>query len=83
MRYNFACVTALYLRDPEAAMDLLEPVFEEITISLYRNVLTDPDLDSLRKRPRFRKMLAATAKRLRVEPEADAIPAASAAPPRL
>ena len=77
MRYNFACVTALYLRDPEAAMDLLEPVLAGVTVSLYRNVLFDPDLDSLRELPRFRKMVAAAAKRLGVEPEIAASPAAS------
>jgi adenylate cyclase len=77
MRYNFACVTALYLCDPEAAMDLLEPVFEGITISLYRNVLSDPDLDSLRELPRFQKMMDATAKRLGIEPQVAATPTAS------
>jgi len=72
LRYNFACVTALHLHDPEAAMDLLEPVLEEISISSYRNVLIDPDLDGLRGLPRFRKMIAAAAKRLGVKPEATA-----------
>ena len=76
MRYNFACATAVHLRDPEAAMDLLEPVLEGITVSLYRNVLIDPDLDGLRELPRFRKMVAATAKRLGVEPEIVANPTA-------
>ena len=40
-------------------------------------VLADPDLDSLRGLPRFRKMMAATAKRLGVELEPAATPAAS------
>ena len=77
MRYNFACVTVLHLRDPEAAMNLLEPVLEGITISLYRNALMDPDLDGLRDLPRFRKMMAATAKRLGVAPEIAANPPAT------
>jgi adenylate cyclase len=77
MQYNFACVTAVYLDDSEAAMDLLGPVLESITVSLYRNVLIDPDLDSLRELPRFRKMVAAAARRLGVEPEIAATPAAS------
>lgn len=77
MRYNFACVTAVHLHDPQAAMDLLEPVLEGVTISLYRNALFDPDLDSLRELPRFRQMMAATAKRLGVEAEPATIPAAS------
>jgi len=77
MRYNFACVVALHLNDLEGAMDLLEPVMEHITISLYRNVLIDPDLDCLRSSPRFQKMVAATAKRLGVDPPDPSNPAAS------
>ena len=84
MRYNFACVTTLYLRDPEAAIDLLEPVLEGITISLYRNALLDPDLAELRTMPRFQAMMAAAAKRLGAEqPTPPATPpAASEARPR-
>ena len=67
MQYNFACVTAVYLNDPDGAIDLLEPVLKEITISLYRNALIDPDLDGLRSMPRFQAMMAATAKRLGAE----------------
>ena len=79
MRYNFACVVAVYLDDPEAAMDLLEPVLKEITISLYRNVLVDPDLDGLRSFPRFQNMVAATAKRLGADPPPPPNPAAAEA----
>ena len=70
MQYNFACVTAVYLNDPEGAIDLLEPVFKEMTISLYRSALIDPDLDGLRSMPRFQAMMAATATRLGAEPPA-------------
>jgi adenylate cyclase len=78
MQYNFACVTALYLNDPEAAIDLLEPVLKEITISLYRNALIDPDLDGLRSMPRFQAMMTAAAKRLGAEqPALPATPAAT------
>jgi adenylate cyclase len=69
MRYNFACVVAVYLRDFDEAIDLLEPVMDEITPSLFRNVLIDPDLDSLRDLPRFREMLDRTAQRLGMEAE--------------
>ena len=82
LRYNFACVATVYLNDPDAAIDLLEPVLEGITISLYRNALADPDLDGLRSIPRFRKIMTAAAKRLGMEPELAAIPPAAAAPPR-
>jgi adenylate cyclase len=78
MQYNFACVTAVYLNDPEGAIDLLEPVLKEMTISLYRSALIDPDLDGLRSMPRFQAMMAAAAKRLGAEqPAPSAIPTAS------
>ncbi|MEO8548022.1 MAG: TIR domain-containing protein [Sphingomicrobium sp.] len=78
MQYNFACVTAVYLNDPDGAIDLLEPVLKEITISLYRNALIDPDLNGLRSMPRFQAMMAAAAKRLGAEqPTPTATPAAS------
>ncbi len=78
MQYNFACVTAVYLNDPDGAIDLLEPVLKEITISLYRNALVDPDLDGLRSMPRFQAMMAATAKRLGAEqPRPPVTPAAT------
>ena len=68
MRYNFACVTAVYLNDPDGAMDLLEPVLKQVTISLYRNALADTDLDGLRSIPRFQAIMAAAAQRLGAEP---------------
>ena len=36
MRYNFACVTAVYLNDSDGSAGLLEPVLKQVTISLYR-----------------------------------------------
>ena len=80
MRYNFACVLTLYLHDAEAAMDLLVPVLEGISISLYRNALADPDLEGLRSIPRFQQMMAQTAKRLGAEPPA--APVKTSAPVR-
>ncbi|NUT01312.1 MAG: TIR domain-containing protein [Sphingomonas sp.] len=68
MRYNFACVTAVYLNDPNGALDLLEPVLKHVTISLYRNALADTDLDGLRSIPRFQAIMAAAAQRLGAEP---------------
>ena len=63
MRYNFACVLAGYLFEKEAALDLLQPVFEHATINLVNTAKTDPDLDPLRGDPRFENMLADAAKR--------------------
>ena len=78
MQYNFACVTAVYLNDPEGAIDLLEPVLKEMTISLYRSALIDPDLDGLRSMPRFQAMMVAAARRLGAEqPTAAATQSAS------
>jgi adenylate cyclase len=64
MRYNFACTTALYMDDPDAALDLLEPVLAEVTESAYKAISSDPDMDSLRGDPRFKRMMEGAAKRL-------------------
>ena len=64
MRYNFACVTNLYLKDQDAALDLIETCWENVSPSLFRNSFTDPDLDSLRNVPRFKELLRRTAERL-------------------
>ena len=82
MRYNFACVAALYLDDPEAAIDLLEPVFAQTTGSIMRTAMIDPDLDGLRHLSRFQDILAAAQKRLEIEPIAPAIAPAAEAPLR-
>jgi len=64
MRYNFACTTALYMDDRDAALDLLEPVLAEVTESAYKAISSDPDMDSLRGDPRFKRMMEGAAKRL-------------------
>jgi adenylate cyclase len=73
MRYNFACVLASHLREPDAnaALDLLEPLFTRISGSLFRTALVDPDFDGIRAEPRFQAMLAAAGKRLGIEVPAD------------
>jgi adenylate cyclase len=81
MRYNFACVLAVHLRDFDAALDLLEVVVDGITPSLFRNVLIDPDLDCLRHVPRFQAMIERTAARLGVKGELEIVAAAQAATP--
>jgi adenylate cyclase len=88
MRYNFACVLASHLHepDPDAALNLLEPLFRRVTGSIFRTAQTDPDLDPLRDDSRFQKMVADATKRLGIEepvgepppkPAAAAKPAAS------
>ena len=64
MRYNFACTMALQFHDAEAALDLLEPIFPRLTVSAYKAVSADPDLDSLRDHPRFRRLMEQLAERL-------------------
>jgi len=52
------------LSEFDAALDLLEPVFERSTVNLVNTAKTDPDLDPLRGNPRFEKMFAAAAQRV-------------------
>ena len=77
MRYNVACTLALKLGQADDAIDALEPFFETITSGTrIRHLEADPDIDSIRDDPRFRKMLASAKRRLglaAVAEEADAL----------
>jgi adenylate cyclase len=66
MRYNFACVLASHMSgaDPDAALNLLEPLFRRMSGSLFRTALVDPDFDQIRDHPHVQKMLAGAKKRL-------------------
>lgn len=65
MRYNVACVLAAQLKDDEAAMDVLEPFFDQVnTASQLKHVEVDPDLERVRDKPRFNAMLAKAKQRL-------------------
>lgn len=67
-RYNLACALTLRLNDPEAAIEVLTPFFEQETSpTLIRHLEADPDLDPIRDDPRFQKMLAAARKRLGID----------------
>jgi adenylate cyclase len=63
-RYNFACVLTTRLHDPDAALELLGPVFETLAIGFLNHAKADPDLDPLRGDPRFKAMVAAAETRL-------------------
>jgi adenylate cyclase len=75
MRYNFACALGVYLKDKEAALDMLGPVFESMTETLLLYINTDPDLDLLRDDPRYQTQLAATEARLAANARQQAISA--------
>jgi len=63
-RYNFACALITHLRDHDAALKLLGPVFERLGIGFLQHARADPDLDALREDPRFKAMVAAMEARL-------------------
>jgi len=64
MRYNFACAISVYLRDKEAALEMLGPLFETINDSFLPYAKADPDLEFLHDDPRFRAMVSAAELRL-------------------
>lgn len=64
MRYNLACALATYLRDKDAALALMAPYFQVVSLSQLRHCQVDPDMDPLRDDPRFKEMMAAAEARL-------------------
>jgi hypothetical protein len=58
MRY-MACILIPDLHDVDAALDLLEPLYREVSTSLRNWSKSDSDLDSIRDRPRHKAMAAA------------------------
>jgi len=64
MRYNFACSLSVYLKDKEAALEILGPLFETISDSFLPYAKADPDLALLRDDPRYQAMSAAAEARL-------------------
>jgi adenylate cyclase len=64
MRYNFACAISVYLRDKEAALEMLGPLFETITEGFFPYAKVDPDLEFLRDDPRYQSMVSAAESRL-------------------
>ena len=64
MRYNFACTFAMNLKDTDAALEMLGPVFLKISVALLNHAKVDPDFDPIRDDPRFKAMVAAAEARL-------------------
>ncbi|HXU99898.1 MAG TPA: TIR domain-containing protein [Caulobacteraceae bacterium] len=58
-RYNFACSLSSQLGDLDGAVEMLDPVFANISPGLLNAARSDPDLDPLRGDSRFQAMLAA------------------------
>ena len=68
MRYNFACVLLIHLDEPDAALDVLGPVLENVAASHYLgHIKVDPDFIRLRDNPRFKAMIAAAEARVAAE----------------
>jgi adenylate cyclase len=63
MRYNFACALARDFGDPEGALRMLESAMSRLKGTIG-NAEFDPDLDSIRDDPRFKKIIADAKKRL-------------------
>jgi adenylate cyclase len=64
MRYNFGCALCVYLKDKEAALEMMGPVYETITETFMPYAKADPDLELLRDEPRYVAMVAAAEARL-------------------
>jgi adenylate cyclase len=64
MRYNFACTLAVQLKDSDASLEMLRPVFSKMAIGFLNHAKVDPDLASLKNDPRYKLMLAKAEARL-------------------
>ena len=64
MRYNLACALGKQLKDPERALEVLEPFFENIGHDLLHHCEVDPDMDDIRDHPRFKELLQKAKKRI-------------------
>ncbi|MGH8040580.1 MAG: TIR domain-containing protein [Rudaea sp.] len=67
MRYNFACMLSIQIKDKQAALDVLGKVFDTITDTFLPYAKADPDLESLHDDPRYKAMVAAAEARLEKE----------------
>ncbi len=64
VRYNFACALSVYLKDKNAALEMLRPVFATITDTFLPYAKADPDFKFLHDDPRYIAMVAAAEARL-------------------
>lgn len=78
MRYNFACGLSVYLKDKDAALEMLESVYAAVSDAFLPYANADPDFQFLRDDPRYKAMVAAAEARLAAAK--DAATQASATP---
>jgi len=64
MLYNLACTMVTDVRDHELALDLLERFLASVGSEFLAWTKSDPDLDAIRKHPRYAAMVAAAESRL-------------------
>jgi len=64
MRYVFACSLSVYLKDKEAALEMLHSVFETMTDAFLPYAKADPDFELLHDDLRYQAMVAAAEARL-------------------
>ena len=72
MRYNFACALCAYLKDREAALEMMKSLTESATRPLLEYVKADPDFEPLHNEPRYQAMIAAAEARLGAMESGDA-----------
>jgi adenylate cyclase len=75
MRYNFASALSIYLKETDAALELLGPVLENMAAGFINHAKVDPDLEPLRDDPRFKAMVAAAEARLAAANDEGSAPA--------
>jgi adenylate cyclase len=64
MRYNFACALSVYLKDRDAALDMLGSVYATITDAFLPYAKADPDFAFLHDEPRYQAIVASAEARL-------------------
>jgi adenylate cyclase len=65
MLYNFAWGLNRIFNDPEAAIEMLEPVLANAGGNIIRLAANDPNLDNLREDARFKRMIEQAQQRVR------------------
>ncbi len=77
MKYNFACVLAVYVGDKDEALRLLDMALSTSSESVLKTTESDPDFDSLRDDPRFQSIIERERRRHGIKEPAPAVAAAS------